>query len=471
MLVLQVRSQYLGGSQDGYSNQAAGAVTLNNQTVYCNGGNKDGYTIDTSAYFLLNIQSIYCNGGNKDGYERMESNAAPLYNQSVYCSGGDKDGYDRSNFVQGILNVQTFYCSGGNRDGYGSADTLHGPFNDQSFYCSSGDGDGDGRSYLAPALFFDQSIYCSGGNRDGYFNFFMPLDSLGNGIWTGVASTDWNTAGNWANNVVPTVNDLVYIPTGCVFYPSLTSGLSINNSTLVHQCKSLEIQEGAEMSISNSGLSNTGRMVVAGNFTATSNDNLSHGINSGGSLNILNNGIVRIGNQSTGTGLADLTVLPGGTLYVTGGVLEIDDQLNILGTFNMTSGYVFAHKYGAGSAITAISGPFIVSPGASGNVSGGIIRVCGKDGGNFPAIALNDADFDFTGASILMITNGISTTRTDVTLKTVNGANLNNLIISKPAYNVNLASGMVFNGQISVLEGSTLKVNTGSTIQEMGTQP
>lgn len=428
------------------------------------GGNRDGYSLDGFGPVLANNQAIYCSGGDKDGYNGRSHFAGVMYDQSAYCSGGDDDGYYRGNLFIGRFYLQSVYCSGGNRDGYGRADTVYGTFNDQSFYCSAGNGDGYGGSYLAPALFYDQSIYCSGGNRDGYFNFAMPLDSLGNGIWTGIESTDWNTAGNWANNVVPTVNDLVYIPTGCVYYPNLTSGLSINNSNLVHRCKSLEIQEGGEMSTSNSGLSITGRMAVAGNFTATNNNNLSHGINSGGSLDILNNGIVRIGNQSTGTGLSDLTVLPGGTLSITGGVLEIDDQLNIMGTFNMTSGYVFAHKYGAGSAITAISGPFIAAPGASGTISGGIIRVCGKDGGNMPAIALNDADFDFSGSSVLMITNGISTTRSEVTLKTADGAVLQNLLISKPGYEVKLASDIVINGQVGVTEDASLRLTDGFVV-------
>jgi hypothetical protein len=154
-------------------------------------------------------------------------------------------------------------------------------------------------------------------------------------------------------------------------------------------------------------------------------------------------------------------VLPGGTLEVAGGVLEIDDQLNIGGAFNMTGGYVFAHKYGDGSAITAISGPFVVSPGASGYVSGGIIRVCGKDGGSQPAIALNDPGFDFTGSSILLVSNGISTTRSDVTMKTVNGAEVRNLVVSKPGFNVRLASDMVINGQVNVLENTSLEVING----------
>jgi hypothetical protein len=158
-------------------------------------------------------------------------------------------------------------------------------------------------------------------------------------------------------------------------------------------------------------------------------------------------------------------VLDGGTLEISGGVLEIDDQLNIAGTLNMSSGYIFTHKYGAGSAITSISGPFVVSPGAAGSITGGIIRVCGKDGGDQPAIALNDPGFSFAGPSVLMVSNGISAVRSDVTLKTASGVQLPNLVIAKPGYNVKLASDIVVNGQLSVLQDASLSVPGGFEVR------
>jgi hypothetical protein len=42
--------------------------------------------------------------------------------------------------------------------------------------------------------------------------------------WTGAVSTDWNTAGNWAENVVPSATDSVYIaPTGVTLLPAITA--------------------------------------------------------------------------------------------------------------------------------------------------------------------------------------------------------------------------------------------------------
>lgn len=465
---LPLRAQYLGGNADGYSGTSSVILALNDQSFYCTGGTRDGYSLQKFGPVLINDQAIYCSGGDKDGYDGQSYLAGAMYDQSAYCNGGDSGGYDRSYVIVGRFYLQSVYCSGGNRDGYGRADTLHGPLNDQFVYCSGGDSSGYDREYLGPALFFDQSLYCSGGIRDGYSRISLPLDSLGNGIWTGVVSTDWNTAGNWANNVVPTVNDLVYIPTGCVYYPYLTSGLSVNDVSQSHRCRSLEIQDGAELTTLNAPLSAYGRVIVGGTYTATNSINSAQTVFSGGNLQILNSGIVRFGNQSTGTAESDLTVNPGGVLDIEGGVLEVDDQFNIRGTFTMSGGYVFAHKFGSGSAVTAIAGPFNVTPGASGNVSGGIVRVCGKEGGTWPAIALNDPDFDFSGSSILLVTNGVSSARSDAAIKTVDGSTLQNLLVSKPGHTVTLSSDMVVNGQVYVTENASLKVAQGHRVSVGG---
>ena len=209
-------------------------------------------------------------------------------------------------------------------------------------------------------------------------------------------------------------------------------------------------------------------MTVQGTYLATSSSSNSNQIYSGGSLNIISPGLVRLGNQSSGFGYTDLVVNSNGILNVLGGSLEIDDQLNIKagGTFNMTSGYVFAHKYGDGSLFnSSYPGSLNVAAGASGSVTGGVVRVCGKTNGTtYSAISLNDPDFDFSGTSTLLITNGISSTRSDVSVYTVNGADLQNLSINKPGYNVKLSSDMVINGQIIVADEASVEVLSGYTV-------
>jgi Secretion system C-terminal sorting domain len=74
--------------------------------------------------------------------------------------------------------------------------------------------------------------------------------------WTGGASTtDWFTPGNWGPNLVPTVNDGAFIPTGLAFYPNITANGAI--------CKDLSIEAGASVSMSGT----TGyTLTVAGNW-------------------------------------------------------------------------------------------------------------------------------------------------------------------------------------------------------------
>jgi hypothetical protein len=49
-------------------------------------------------------------------------------------------------------------------------------------------------------------------------------------VWTGASSGDWNTAGNWSSNLVPT--DKVLIPSGLTNYPTATSAVTVNEMTL-----------------------------------------------------------------------------------------------------------------------------------------------------------------------------------------------------------------------------------------------
>ncbi len=82
-------------------------------------------------------------------------------------------------------------------------------------------------------------------------------------IWTGASSTDWNTAGNWNANVVPTFSDNVIIP-------------NVTNDPVVTQtgasfaaCNNLSILSGAMLTIApgkaltvNGTLANAGDMVL-----------------------------------------------------------------------------------------------------------------------------------------------------------------------------------------------------------------
>nr|WP_262888665.1 FG-GAP-like repeat-containing protein [Hymenobacter sp. HDW8] len=60
-------------------------------------------------------------------------------------------------------------------------------------------------------------------------------------VWTGTVSSDWNTAGNWQGNAVPTRSDDASIPAGLTTYPVVDQG-----SIAVH---SLTIAAGAQFTL------------------------------------------------------------------------------------------------------------------------------------------------------------------------------------------------------------------------------
>jgi hypothetical protein len=46
--------------------------------------------------------------------------------------------------------------------------------------------------------------------------------------WNGSISTDWNTAGNWFGNAVPTNTDVTFIPRGLTNYPTVTGDVTLS---------------------------------------------------------------------------------------------------------------------------------------------------------------------------------------------------------------------------------------------------
>ena len=479
-----------GGSGDGNSSGGTGLITLNSQTIYCTGVQGDGYDMTGSGSLTLNSQNVYCAGGNADGYAQNGNSAGILFNPAIFCAGGNGDGYHQNG--SGILqiNTQTNYCTGGNGDGHSQNGPALATLNTQNFYCTGGNADGHSNSLYSgilftPAVFctggngdghstklyagqlLNQSFYCTGGNADGYQHGPAPVTSFGTGIWKGTVSADWTIAGNWINGTVPDATMNVVIPGGCPNYPALSDALVVNSSGGIYHAQRLDILDGA--SVTNTGtLSIFGSMNVSGMYVANNANSASQNIQSGGNLTINGTGNVRIGNQSTGSGFCDLVVNSGGTLNVSGGFLDIDDQLNIQsgGTFNMTSGMVFAHRYGLGSLYSSSNpGSFYVASGSSGSISGGIIKVAGKTTlSSYTAVSINSSGFDFSGASSLVFTDGVNITGDNVEYRTVSGALLQNLEVDRPDRIVTIGSNAAINGNITIGPASTLKITGGKIV-------
>ncbi|MHC1776582.1 MAG: hypothetical protein AB9834_14350 [Lentimicrobium sp.] len=78
------------------------------------------------------------------------------------------------------------------------------------------------------------------------------------GLWTGAVSTNWHTAANWDDLVVPDATKSVTIPTGVTNMPVVSAGANCNNLTL-----------NGTLTIGNATLQVAGNAAVSGNITMT----------------------------------------------------------------------------------------------------------------------------------------------------------------------------------------------------------
>ncbi|MDC0584780.1 hypothetical protein OAO55_03520 [Bacteroidales bacterium] len=81
-------------------------------------------------------------------------------------------------------------------------------------------------------------------------------------VWTGNSSTDWNTAGNWTNNAVPTSSDNVTIPNATsITVSELPSSPAICDNLTIESGGSLTINSGSALTV-NGNLSNSGNLTI-----------------------------------------------------------------------------------------------------------------------------------------------------------------------------------------------------------------
>ncbi|WP_143092878.1 beta strand repeat-containing protein, partial [Arsenicibacter rosenii] len=121
--------------------------------------------------------------------------------------------------------------------------------------------------------------------------------------WTGQTGSDWNTAANWSRTAVPGTGDDVVIPAG-------TTNAPILSTTAV--AKSVEVQSGASLTISNSGsLSINGSKSYSGATRGFSNSGL-----------VRNEGQLVLGNMGSSgeVGLYNTASFSNAT----GGIIHID---------------------------------------------------------------------------------------------------------------------------------------------------
>jgi hypothetical protein len=187
--------------------------------------------------------------------------------------------------------------------------------------------------YNSNGTSYDDTGVTSGNNYDYYF-YSENWSYYSSGVkatadykwtWQGNTSTDWGTASNWVGGSVPTASNDVFIPSGCTYYPTVSSGAV---------AKSITINSGATLN----GGSNT--LTVSGNFT--------------------NNGTF---NAGTGTVVFNAAATVTGTVTFNNITISANftpsTNTTINGTFSLNSGYnvlTNAPKYGSSSTLKYNSG-------------------------------------------------------------------------------------------------------------------
>jgi hypothetical protein len=166
--------------------------------------------------------------------------------------------------------------------------------------------------------------------------------------WTGSTSTDWNTATNWSGGVVPlTPNYDVVIPSGfsTINYTSIFKSV---NSITASSPVSINTTAGGGLSVASA--SSFTDLTLNGVLAGIGNITVSHSFTWAG--------------QSL-SGLGTMTVLPGATLSITGGI-TVDRQVINAGTATWTAGNI---SHSSGSIGTVVNqGTFNAQANASVNV-------------------------------------------------------------------------------------------------------
>jgi hypothetical protein len=161
-----------------------------------------------------------------------------------------------------------------------------------------------------------------------------PVTITLNGTWTGAASTDWNTAGNWVCSTIPTSTTNVIIPGSITNYPVLNSGTgSVQNIT---------IQSGASLTVTGGTLQIAGTITNSGTFTA-----------SNGTI-AMNGSSAQTIPASTFAGNTIKSLTINNTSGVTlSGALNLTDVLTVSGGALNTGGYLTLKSSATGNARVA----------------------------------------------------------------------------------------------------------------------
>jgi hypothetical protein len=206
-------------------------------------------------------------------------------------------------------------------------------------------------AYIAPDSPSSDTISIDLWDQDGVESTgTIPVSVSGGGTtetWTGAAGDgEWNTAGNWSDDAVPTSGDTVLIAPTTTNVPSLADATLTGETILLNSSSPVgpsvffnDVTLGAGTVLKSGGsggsIGDLSTLTVASGATITNGDGTALGIDNFGSspVTLINNGaIIESGNSSGGISL-DLTVENHGVISgssAAGNELPIGDGQDIL---------------------------------------------------------------------------------------------------------------------------------------------
>lgn len=302
--------------------------------------------------------------------------------------------------------------------------------------------------------------------------------------WLGGTSGDWQTATNWSSNPsLPAVTDNVIIPSGCTFYPNITTGgLSIGNSTTTRKCKTLTINSGGTVTVNSAFyIYITDVVDIEGTFNHQSSNatpDMGFLINSGGKVTVKNGGILNIGSSSISGGVPAGTINEMNDIKITDGNLEIQagskvfimDDLQITGTAGvkgkliMTGGDLYIKYYGDGATNSL---GFDTWANSNTNISGGNIYICGQDNGASAQMLdwNTSAVYSITGGTFHLLNEQSSGVNNYTGYIDFGGKAINNLTINRTGIaSTNISNNLTINGDLTLSAGSFSGGTTTLTI-------
>ncbi|MFN3997632.1 T9SS type A sorting domain-containing protein [Algoriphagus sp.] len=201
----------------------------------------------------------------------------------------------------------------------------------------------------ASSAFFNNATYF-GISATGILNVTTSTLICTNGLWIGGISTDWFTAANWCNGILPTNSTDVLIPSTAPNQPSINANGAVAKNLTIQSGASLVITGTFTLSVhgdwSNSGTFNSGTSSTV-DFTGTPNAI----IGAGSFTNV----------SFTGIGTKTLNA----TITVSENIIPIATSVVLSGTNTLTLNTGKAMEILSSGSLTTGSGKLILEPGAN----------------------------------------------------------------------------------------------------------